>query len=180
MFTTDRLLLCHYTEADLDDLMMLWNDPLVQHLASSSELASRGPQLNKYLHTQMDRATFGAIIRLKETGEFVGQVMVHVPQRMNRDGTYCICLLPKFWNNGYGTEVTMFIVDYSFRWIGLQRLSLTVFAGNDRAIAVYEKAGFIMEGRKRAAVWTNNRWEDVLFMGILRDEWIERISILEQ
>jgi hypothetical protein len=41
-------------------------------------------------------------------------------------------------------------------------------------------SGFVIEGRKRACVWLNNRWEDVLFMGILRDEWIERISILEQ
>jgi len=76
--------------------------------------------------------------------------------------------------------VTAFVVDYAFRWIGLQRLSLSVFASNQRAVAVYEKAGFVIEGRKRACVWSNDRWEDVLFMGILRDEWIERISILDQ
>ena len=40
--------------------------------------------------------------------------------------------------------------------------------------------GFVIEGRKRACVWSNNRWEDVLLMGILRDEWIEKISILDQ
>ncbi|KAF9221487.1 acyl-CoA N-acyltransferase [Gyrodon lividus] len=180
MFTTDRLLLCPYTEADLDDLLMLWNDPLVQRLATTGELAPRGPQFKKYLRTQMECATFGAIIRLKETGEFIGQIVVHVLERMNRDGTYGICLLPKFWNHGYGTEATMFMVEHSFRWIGLQRLSLSVFASNGRAIAAYEKAGFMMEGRKRASAWTNNRWEDVLFMGILRDEWIEKLSILYQ
>ena len=40
--------------------------------------------------------------------------------------------------------------------------------------------GFVIEGRKRACVWSNDRWEDVLFMGILQDEWIERISVFDQ
>jgi RimJ/RimL family protein N-acetyltransferase len=32
-------------------------------------------------------------------------------------------------------------------------------------------SGFVMEGRKRQAVWADNQWEDTLSMGILRDEW---------
>ncbi|KAF8133939.1 acyl-CoA N-acyltransferase [Boletus edulis] len=139
-----------------------------------------GPQFKTCLRTQMENAVFSAIVRCRSTGAFIGQVVLHVPERRNRDGTYGVCLLPAFWNRGYGSEVTAFVVDYAFRWIGLQRLSLSVFACNERAVTVYEKAGFVIEGRKRASVWSNDRWEDVLFMGILRDEWIERISILEQ
>ncbi|KIJ62728.1 hypothetical protein HYDPIDRAFT_41856 [Hydnomerulius pinastri MD-312] len=180
MFTTNRLLLCPYTDADLNDLMRLWNDPLVQRLATTDELGPRGPRFKNTIRNHMDRAMFSAIIRLKETNEFMGQMTVHVLEQKNRDGTYGICLLPKFWSYGFGTEATQYIVDYSFRWLGLQRMSLTVFANNDRAIAVYQKAGFVMEGRKRACVWANNRWEDTLFMGVLRDEWIVRLSILQQ
>ncbi|KAN0087702.1 Acyl-CoA N-acyltransferase [Tylopilus felleus] len=180
MFATARLLLCPYTEADLDDLMHLWNDPRIQSLVTTGDLAPRGPQFKKSLRTQMENAVFGAIVRRRDTGEFMGQVVLHVPERRNRDGTYGVCLAPGFWNCGYGSEVTAFVVDYAFRWIGLQRLSLSVYASNERAVAVYEKAGFVIEGRKRACVWLNDRWEDVLFMGILHDEWIERISVLEQ
>lgn len=140
MFATARLLLCPYAEADLDDLMVLWSDPRVQSLTTTGELAPRGPQFKKSLRAQMDSAVFGAIIRRRDTGEFMGQLVVHVPERRHRDGTYGICLLPRFWSCGFGTEATAFIVDYTFRWIGLQRLSLTVFASNERAIAVYEKA----------------------------------------
>ncbi|KAF9236487.1 acyl-CoA N-acyltransferase [Melanogaster broomeanus] len=177
MFATDRLLICPYTEADIDDLLMLWSD---QRLAATTGLPPRGPQFRKTLSEQMVRATFAGVIKLKETHEFMGQILVHSPEQQNRDGTYGICLLPKFWNRGYGTEATLFMVDYSFRWIGLHRVSLSVFASNARAIAVYEKAGFVMEGRKRAAVWTNNQWEDVLSMGLLQDEWVEKLSILDQ
>ncbi|KAG9315650.1 acyl-CoA N-acyltransferase [Chiua virens] len=88
----------------------------------------------------METAVFGAIVRRRDTGVFIGQVVIHVPERRNRDGTYGICLLPRFWSCGYGSEVTAFIVDYAFRWLDLQRLSLSVFASNERAVAVYEKA----------------------------------------
>ena len=47
-------------------------------------------------------------------------------------------------------------------------------------IDAWNTRGFVIEGRKRACVWSIDRWQDMLLMGILRDEWIERISILEQ
>ena len=142
MFATARLLLCPYTEADLDDLVHLWGDPRVQSLMTTGEPAPHrdASQFRKNLRAQMESAVFGAIVRCRDTGEFMGEVVLHVPERKNRDGTYGVCLSPKYWNCGYGSEVTAFVVDYAFRWIGLQRLSLSVFASNERAVAVYEKA----------------------------------------
>ncbi|KAG1729939.1 acyl-CoA N-acyltransferase [Suillus lakei] len=171
MLTTEHLILRSYVESDLDDLLRLWNDPLVQPFVTNDNVTLLGPKFKETLRNQMEQATFGAIIALKETGEFMGQGLVSILEPKNRDGTFGICLLPKFWSNGYGTEATKFMIDYSFKWFGLNRLSLGVFANNARAIAVYEKLGFVMEGRKRQAVWMDNRWEDVLTMGILRDEW---------
>ncbi|KAG2153009.1 acyl-CoA N-acyltransferase [Suillus bovinus] len=158
MLTTERLILRSYVESDLDDILRLWNDPLVQPLISNDNVTLLGPKFKETLRAQMERATFGAVISLKETEEFMGQGLVTVLEPKNRDGTFGICLLPKFWNNGYGTEATKFIIDYSFKWFGLNRISLG-------------KLGFVMEGRKRQAVWMDNQWEDILTMGILRDEW---------
>ena len=140
MFATARLLLCPYTEADLDDLIALWSDPHIQSLTTTGGPTPHSPQFKKSLCAQMESAAFGAIVRHRDTGEFMGQLVLHVPERRHRDGTYGICLLPRFWNCGYGTEATTFVIDYTFRWIGLHRLSLSVFASNERAIAVYEKA----------------------------------------
>lgn len=176
MFTTERLILRSYVESDLDDLLRLWEDPLVQPLVTSDSVTLLGPKFKETIRAQIERATFGAIIALKETGEFMGQGAITVLEPKNRDGTFGICLLPKFWSNGYGTEATKFMVDHSFKWFNLNRMSLAVFGNNARAIAVYEKLGFIMEGRKRQAVWMDNRWEDLLTMGILRDEWERRCN----
>jgi RimJ/RimL family protein N-acetyltransferase len=139
MLTTERLILRPYVESDLDHLLCLWNDPLVQPLVTNESVTLLGPKFKETLRAQIEQATFGAIIALKETGEFMGQGSVAVIEPKNRDGALGICLLPKFWNNGYGTEATKFMIDYSFKWFNLNRLSLGVFANNARAIAVYEK-----------------------------------------
>jgi RimJ/RimL family protein N-acetyltransferase len=57
----------------------------------------------------------------------------------NRDSMIAIALLPKFWNEGYGTEAMRFVVDYGFRWLALHRVSLGVFESNKGAIATYKK-----------------------------------------
>lgn len=32
-------------------------------------------------------------------------------------------------------------------------------------------SGFVEEGRKRQANWIDGKWEDVVSMGILKEEW---------
>lgn len=44
---------------------------------------------------------------------------------------------------------------------------------NQRGIRSYEKAGFILEGRERQMILREGRRWDVLFMGILREDWIK-------
>ncbi|KAI6115805.1 acyl-CoA N-acyltransferase [Pisolithus croceorrhizus] len=139
-FTTERLLLCPYTKDDLDDLTSLCSDPLVQPLVIHDDIAPRSPKFRDRLHLSMERATFAVIIRLKSTGEFMGQAMVTVTDaKIFPEGSFAICLLPRFWNNGYGTEATHYVVDYSFRWFDLRRISLMVLSSNMRAITVYQK-----------------------------------------
>lgn len=70
-----------------------------------------------------------------------------------------------------GTEATRLIVGYGFEQLGLYRISLTVFAFNPRARRVYEKAGFVEEGRMRQALkWDGERYDDIM-MAILAPEW---------
>ncbi len=77
----------------------------------------------------------------------------------------------EYWGKGYGTEAMNIILGYAFRELGLRRVSLTVFEYNPRAIHSYEKVGFVHEGRLRQALNRDGRRWDILFMGILREEW---------
>ncbi|KAF8962971.1 acyl-CoA N-acyltransferase [Flammula alnicola] len=105
--------------------------------------------------------------------EFVGFAVLWVAggERGHRHSSYSISLAKKFWNKGYGTRITQFMVDYAFNDLNMHRISLSVKEGNDGALAVYKKCGFIFEGKQRKANWQNGGWRDVIYMGILVDDW---------
>jgi RimJ/RimL family protein N-acetyltransferase len=78
-----------------------------------------------------------------------------------------------YWGKGYGTDVMNVLLRFAFTEINLRRVSLGVFEYNPRAIRSYEKAGFRHEGRLRGLLYREGRRWDNLFMGILREEWLE-------
>lgn len=69
---------------------------------------------------------------------------------------------------GYGTEATKLAVKYAWNHLNLNRVQLSVFAHNSRAIRAYTAAGFEIEGVQRQAAFINGEWVDQVLMGILR------------
>lgn len=76
-----------------------------------------------------------------------------------------------YWGRGYGTDAMRVLVRYAFAELNLHRLSLNVFSYNRRAIRSYEKAGFVVEGRQRQAFRRDGQYHDLIFMGVLREDW---------
>jgi len=75
---------------------------------------------------------------------------------------------------GYGQEAMRMAVEFCWRELNLQRLSLYVYGANDHAIRVYSKIGFVHEGLLRRAGYVDGRYVDVTVMGMLRrdgEEW---------
>jgi RimJ/RimL family protein N-acetyltransferase len=80
---------------------------------------------------------------------------------------------PEFWGKGYGTDAMKLILRYAFLELNLHRVSLDVFDYNPRAIRSYEKAGFKLEGRMRGGLLREGQRSDMVFMGVLREDWME-------
>jgi len=78
-----------------------------------------------------------------------------------------------YWNQGYGSETTAMLLRHGFSTLNLYRIFLRVFEDNPRAIRAYEKVGFVHEGRQRQAEFHDGQFHDVLFMSVLRPEWVE-------
>lgn len=78
---------------------------------------------------------------------------------------------PSSWGKGFGSEACKLLINYAYDILNLNRIWLRVFASNSRAIRMYENLGFQQEGRLRHAVYISGNTEDVILMGILRDEW---------
>jgi len=76
--------------------------------------------------------------------------------------------------HGYGTEAVGLLLDFAFKDRNLHRLFLHVFATNAAAIRAYEKAGFVREGLLREAAHIDGARQDVVVMGVLRQEHLRR------
>ena len=80
----------------------------------------------------------------------------------------------RMWDKGLGQDTLRTMLDYGFDHLNFHRIYLRVFAENARAVHAYEKIGFVHEGRFREDQWRHGRWQDMLFMSVLRHEWFEK------
>lgn len=60
---------------------------------------------------------------------------------------------------------------YAFQELGMHKVELRVAAGNSRAVHVYQRLGFRVEGTRRAASFHAGAFHDEHLMGILADEY---------
>jgi RimJ/RimL family protein N-acetyltransferase len=69
---------------------------------------------------------------------------------------------------GYGKGAIRLVMNYAWNHLNLNRVYLSVFASNHRAINAYKAAGFQEEGRQRQAAFINGTWMDMVLMAALR------------
>jgi RimJ/RimL family protein N-acetyltransferase len=123
---------------------------------------------------EMSLESYYFSIRTLEDNKLIGEIGLDVVNWPGRDAFVGLGIgETEYWGKGYGTDVMNVLLRFAFTEINLRRVSLGVFEYNPRAIRSYEKAGFRHEGRLRRLLNREGRRWDNLFMGILREEWLE-------
>ena len=138
-------------------------------------------QITEWIQKDQDKnppAFYFFVIRTLESDQLVGFVGLDQDTFPNGDGFVGIGIGERdFWSKGYGTDAMEIILRYAFLELNLRRVSLDTFEYNPRAIRSYEKAGFVHEGKARKFLLRDGQRWDLLFMGILREEWLARNCI---
>jgi len=101
----------------------------------------------------------------------VGKVTVKNLHHTRPELSYWI--LPDFQGEGYGTEAAAIAVDYAFEAHEIRGLQAQAFAPNDGSVGVLENLGFTREGTLRDARFRDGEYVDVVWYGLLREEWDE-------
>jgi RimJ/RimL family protein N-acetyltransferase len=114
-------------------------------------------------------------IRLLDGDRLVGTCQLLAIDQRHRTAELQIRIgEPDARGRGLGTEAVGLLLRHAFTDRDLERVSLHVLASNAPAIASYEKSGLVREGTLRRSAFVDGRREDVVVMGILRDEWEPR------
>ena len=124
--------------------------------------------------SQMSAASYFFTIRTLAEDKLIGDLNLDVVDWSGRDAFVGLGIgETEYWSKGYGTDTMNVLLRFAFSEINLRRVTLNVFEYNPRAIRSYEKAGFRHEGRMRCLLNREGRRWDELFMGILREEWLD-------
>lgn len=115
--------------------------------------------------TEMIRAGEHLVLVAEAEGEVVGNVLVTIDRGVATEhiGVLSITIAHDWRDVGIGSE----LVAAAQRWAverGLRKLSLGVFPDNERAVAVYEKRGFVREGLRRMQYRSGDRFRDEILM----------------
>ncbi|WP_299692770.1 GNAT family protein [uncultured Tateyamaria sp.] len=109
-------------------------------------------------------------------GALIGAIRLHSVNPVDKRAQIAIGILdPAALGKGLGTEAMQLLAAHAFDDMGLHRLGCRVLDFNTRAIAAYEKVGFVVEGRERESAIIGSDWHDDLIMGLL-DRDLARLS----
>ncbi|MEV5797136.1 GNAT family N-acetyltransferase [Streptomyces collinus] len=172
VLTGRKTVLRPFTEADAAAMWEIVGDPEVVRFTfePSTDLTEEG--LRSWYGSRA-----GAPDRLDlavtdpETGEVLGEVVLYAYDPDGRSCTFRTLIGPRGRGRGIGTEATRLIVAHAFGELGLHRIELAAWAHNHRALRVYEKVGFVVEGVKREVQLRDGVWADEVIMSILDREW---------
>lgn len=172
VLTGEKTVLRPFTEADAEVIAEIVEDPEVIRFTFEPGTVITMEGLRSWYGSrsaQTDRLDLAVTDRA--TGELVGEVVLYEWDPVGRSCTFRTLLGPRGRGRGLGTEATRLIVGYGFEQLGLHRIELEAYAHNHRALRVYEKVGFVVEGVRREVQLRGGEWADAVVMAILDREW---------
>lgn len=183
-FRSDRLLYraIENNEADKDWYhTQIQNDPVGFALGDSNLLRPQIKSRNDEALLDAQKGLLGVMICLPaptaaEDATPIGILTLNDENGSNyrhhhRLAVLSIAIAPDYQDKGYGGETIRWAVDWAFLRANIHSISLGCVEYNERARHLYEKIGFVLEGRFRKCHFHERKWWDVLLFSMLEEEW---------
>jgi RimJ/RimL family protein N-acetyltransferase len=119
---------------------------------------------------QAERAAHFAI-QLRAAGVLAGSLSLRDIDRAHYQTELGFWIGEPFWSQGLATEAVRGVLPFVFGPLGLNRLVAHHLQRNAASARVLEKVGFRPEGLLRQRVLKWGRFEDVVILGLLRQDW---------
>lgn len=174
-FETTRLKLIEISWKDLEDIHYINSIPEVDEyntLGIPDSLDTTKKNIANTIEDQKNdvRSKYCWKILLKDTSEIIGISGLKLSNDRFKMGEIYYNLIPKFWGNGYATEVAREMIKFGFTKCGLHRIEAGVATQNTASIKVLEKAGMRREGVRRKILPIRGEWKDNYHYAILEDD----------
>jgi RimJ/RimL family protein N-acetyltransferase len=181
--TTRRLHIRDYLVADAPTVFQYASDPAYwQYQRSEPPTAQQIDTLIKWVVNEQStspRLAYFLAATRKETGEIVGEAVLKITNAADRQGELGFGIAPRFWKQGYGTEVTVATLDAAFSHLKLHRLSGQCAPENKGSIRVMQKVGMAREGLLRDLHYARGKWWSPVVYSVLEHEHAKIRNVLK-
>lgn len=163
-------------EKDAENMLEWMNDPDIQKNFRFPAKRRDREQVLQFIRNAETRPIDGKSIHfaiVDEYDEYMGTISLKEVDMTARNAEYAISLRKKAQGRGIGSAATKEILRLAFEEFGLQRVYLNVLSGNSRAIALYEKCGFVYEGEFRNHLFLRGEYQSLKWYAMLKEEYLK-------
>ncbi|MGL4656562.1 MAG: GNAT family N-acetyltransferase [Sarcina sp.] len=176
IFTGNKVILRSYKEEDLWLAHKYINDyGITKYLALDAifpvsidheeEFLKKASEINSEM-------TYNFAIESLETGEYIGGCGINKTDLKNRNCTIGIFIGDRdLWGQGYGTDSMEVLIHFIFNELNFEKIKLSLYSFNDRALKCYANLGFVEEGRLKKEIFREGKYHDVILMAMFREDY---------
>lgn len=162
---------------DVGPAYLSWlNDPEVTRYLETGQFPSTKKEVQRYVERYQHSKTnllFAIIDRV--THQHIGNVTLNHIHPIHRTADTGLMIGRKeFWGQGYASEAWGLLLDYAFQRLGLRKIIAGAVADNVASLVALKKLGFQVEGTLRQEVFVDGAYQDVVRLGLLREEFRPR------
>lgn len=128
---------------------------------------------DKHIHDQSERRFI-----IDNGGTSIGLVELIEIDYVHRRAEFQIIIDPEHQCKGYACEATRLAMEYAFSVLNLYKLYLVVDNENKKAMHIYSKMGFEVEGVLKQEFFVNGQYRDVTRMCVFQWQYQERCNAL--
>lgn len=120
-----------------------------------------------------DAVTWTVVHRADEA--VIGNTSLFQIDWVNRNCWFAITLgPPERLSHGLGTETVRLVTGFGLRRLGMEKVRLAVYEGNERGRRAYEKSGYVVELERRRHHFLEGRMVSEFWMAAFRDHPLYR------
>lgn len=150
----------------------------LNQIAGESENVTFGPgefelsvEEERAILQQVAESPTGLYLIAEVAGEIAGTLTFSTGKRprLRHFGEFGTSVLRKYWNLGVGSHMLAYLIDWARQTGTIRKINLRVRVDNHPAIHLYEKYGFVHEGRITREFYLHGQFVDVYVMGLQLD-----------
>ncbi len=169
---SDQLVLKAMEKEDLEFIHGLMNNPDIMSFWFEEPYQTKVDLEEKYMKNK-DNEHIRFFI-LKKHEEQLGFVALYSIDPVHRKAEFAIIIDPAHQGCGYSGKATELAMDYAFNILNLHKLYLIVDETNEKAIHVYEQAGFKTEAVLKEEYFIKGSYHHAVYMSIFQKDYLKR------